>query len=186
MSRKVVCYIAMSADGFIARPDGSFDWLEKPREPVVEGHYGYADFVKGIDTVIWGRTTWDQVQDFAEGDAMISSAKTTNYVFTSDPQSRPAKPGVVYTNEAVAPFMERLRAEPGKDIWMMGGGKVIAAFLDAGEIDEFIVHVMPVYIGSGIPLIAPLQRDVEMKLVESKAYENGVVMLHYAVQTGRA
>ena len=180
MPRKVICYIAMSADGFIARPDGTFDWLTKPREPSA-GDYGYAEFVRNIDTVIWGRTTWDQVQSFAESDPTISDAKTKNYVFTSKPDAQSAKPGVVYTNEAVAPFMERLRAEAGKDIWMMGGGRIIAAFLDAGEIDEFIVHVMPVYIGEGIPLIAPLQRDVEMKLQASKAYDNGVVMLHYVV-----
>ena len=178
MSRKVICYIAMSADGFIARPDGTLDWLMKPREPN-PGDYGYAEFVRNIDVVLWGRATWDTVQGFADSDATISGMGTTNYVFTSHPEAQAAKPNVVYTNEAVGPFMERLRAQPGKDIWMMGGGRTIAAFLDAGEIDEFIVHVMPVYIGSGIPLIAPLQRDVEMKLLASKAYENGVVMLHY-------
>ena len=177
-ARKVICYIAMSADGFIASPDGSFEWLMKPREPAA-GDYGYAEFVKNIDAVIWGRTTWDQVQGFAQTDATISDAKTKNYVFTSNPDAQPAKPGVVYTNEPVKPFMERLRAEEGKDIWMMGGGRIIAAFLDAGEIDEFIVHVMPVYIGAGIPLIAPLRHDVELKLLASRAYENGVVMLHY-------
>jgi len=178
--RKVICYIAMSADGFIARADGTFDWLTKPREPSA-GDYGYAEFVKDIDAVIWGRTTWDQVQGFAESDPTISDAKTTNYVFTSHAASMPAKPGVVWLNEPVAPFMQRLRAEPGRNIWMMGGGKVIAAFLDANEIDEFIIHVMPVFIGEGIPLIAPLQRDVEMRLLASRSYENGVVMLHYAV-----
>ena len=180
MARKVICYIAMSADGFIAREDGTFDWLMKERKPSA-GDYGYAEFVKHIDTIVWGRTTWDQVQAFAESDATVSDAKTKNYVFTSNPDAQQAKPNVVYTNEAVQPFMQRLRAEPGKDIWMMGGGRIIAAFLDAGEIDEFIVHVMPVYIGSGIPLIAPLARDVEMKLLASKAYENGVLMLHYQV-----
>ena len=179
--RKVVCYIAMSADGFIARPDGTYDWLTKPREPSSPDHYGFAEFMKDIDVIVWGRTTWDQVQDFLETDPTMKVAQTTNYVFTSRPREQPAKPNVVYTNEPVKPFMERLRAEPGKDIWMMGGGRTIAAFLDAGELDEFIVHVMPVYIGEGIPLIAPLQRDVEMRLLASKAYDNGVVMLHYAV-----
>ena len=178
--RKVVCYIATSADGYIARPDGTFDWLTRPRgEATGPADYGFDDFYKTIDTVIWGRTTWDQVQTFP--DAADFGGDRTNYVFTTHPP-RETKPGVVYLNEPVKPFMERLRAQPGKDIWMMGGGKVIAAFLDAGEIDEFIVHVMPVYLGAGIPLIAPLQRDVEMDLIDTKTYGNAVVMLHYAVQ----
>ena len=183
MPRKVICYIATSADGYIARPDGSFDWLTKPRGGASgPNDYGFREFMAGIDTILWGRTTWDQVQGFAEEDATMKESKTTSYVFTSQPERQPAKPNVVYTNEPVKPFMERLRAAPGRDIWMMGGGKVIASFLDAGEIDEFIIHVMPVFIGAGIPLIAPLQRDVEMKLLATKSYQDLVVMHHYAVE----
>ena len=178
--RKVTCYIATSADGYIARPDGTFDWLTKPRGSASgPNDYGYKEFVATIDTVIWGRTTWDQVQTFE--DAGEFGGGMTNYVFTSRPRAE-STPTVVFLNEPVKPFMERLRAEPGKDIWMMGGGKVIASFLDEGEIDEFIIHVMPVFIGAGIPLIAPLRRDVEMRLIATKSYQNLVVMHHYAVE----
>ena len=178
--RKLICYIATSADGYIARPDGTFDWLTKPRGGATgPEHYGFREFAENIDTVIWGRTTWDQVQSYGAGD--FGMGETRNFVFTSNPAAQPPRKDVVYTNEPVEPFMRRLRAEPGKDIWMMGGGKTIAAFLDAGEIDEFIIHVMPVFLGSGIPLIAPLQRDVEMKLIATKSYNDLVVMLHYQV-----
>lgn len=180
MPRKVVCYIATSADGYIARPDGTFDWLTKPRgSGSGPEHYGYNEFVANIDTVLWGRTTWDQVQGFEGGSGLVGEFR--NYVFTTK-QPAESKPGVVFVNEPVKPFMERLRSEPGKDIWMMGGGKVIASFLDAGELDEFIIHVMPVFIGAGIPLIAPLERDVELKLQATKSYEDLVIMHHYAVQ----
>ena len=183
-SRKVICYIATSADGYIARPDGNIDWLtnpEVPREPKV-GDYGYADFVKDIDTVLWGRTTWDQVQSWMESGDAGMAAGTRSYVFTSRPETGAAKPDVEYTNEPVKPFMERLRAEPGRDIWMMGGGGIIGTFLDAGELDEFIIHVMPVLIGEGIPLIAPRHREIPLRLVETKSYDDGVVMLHYAIE----
>jgi dihydrofolate reductase len=65
---------------------------------------------------------------------------------------------------------------------MMGGGGIIASFLDAGEIDEFIIHVIPTFIGEGIPLIAPKRRDVELKLLGIRDYPDGVVRLHYAVK----
>jgi dihydrofolate reductase len=181
MPRKVICYIATSADGYIARPDGTYDWLEKERGTGERPDYGFPEFVATVDTVIWGRTTWDQVQGWLESDPNMSQSTTKNYVFTSRPEAQPPKQDVVYTNEPVKPFMERLRAEEGKDIWMMGGGKTIAAFLDAGEIDEFIIHVMPVFLGGGIPLIGPLRQDVEMKLLATKSYQDLVVMLHYRV-----
>ena len=183
MPRKVICYIATSADGYIARPDGNIDWLtnpQTPREPKV-GDYGYEDFVKNIDTVVWGRTTWDQVQSFMDDAPGMGGAKS--YVFTSRPDTGTARKDVEFVNEPVTSFMDRLRAQPGKDVWMMGGGGIIGAFLDAGELDEFIIHVMPVFIGEGIPLIAPRHLELPLELLATKRYDDGVVMLHYKVDT---
>jgi dihydrofolate reductase len=89
---------------------------------------------------------------------------------------------VEFVKEPLSEFAKRLRAMPGKDIWMMGGGGIIASFLDAGEIDEFIIHVIPTFIGEGIPLIAPKRRNVELKLLSVRDYPDGVVRLHYAVE----
>jgi dihydrofolate reductase len=75
----------------------------------------------------------------------------------------------------------RLRATPGKHIWMMGGGELIASFLDAGEIDEFDIHVMPNLIGEGIPLIAPRHRDVPLNLLSVRKYADSVVRLRYEI-----
>src|SRR5207253_9231630 len=74
-----------------------------------------------------------------------------------------------------------LRATPGKHIWMMGGGDLIASFLDAGEIDEFDVHVIPPLIGEGIPLVASRHRDVPLRLRSARKYSDGVVRLRYEV-----
>jgi dihydrofolate reductase len=84
-------------------------------------------------------------------------------------------------NQPVKEFACQLRLQPGKDIWMMGGAEIIGSFLDAGEIDEFVMNVIPVFIGEGIPLMARRHRTVPLNLTGSKAFEGGVVMLHYGV-----
>ena len=85
-------------------------------------------------------------------------------------------------NEAIGPFVSRLREQAGKDIWLMGGGEIIASFLDALAIDEFVISVVPVFIGDGIPLIARRHRDVPLDLDSIDRFEDGVVQLHYRVQ----
>jgi len=77
--------------------------------------------------------------------------------------------------------VKRLRAQPGKDIWLVGGAELIATLLDGGQVDELIIHVIPVLIGEGIPLIAPRHRQIELELREHEAYADGVVRLRYAV-----
>ena len=86
-----------------------------------------------------------------------------------------------FVSEPVKTFAQRLRATPGKHIWMMGGGELIASFLDAGEIDEFDIHVIPTFIGEGIPLVAPRHRDVSLHLRSLRKYPDGVVRLCYEV-----
>jgi dihydrofolate reductase len=81
----------------------------------------------------------------------------------------------------VKAFARRLRATPGKHIWLMGGGELIASFLGAGEIDEFDIHVIPTLIGEGIPLAAPRHRNVSLCLRSSRKYPDGVIRLRYDV-----
>jgi dihydrofolate reductase len=88
---------------------------------------------------------------------------------------------VDFVSEPVKAFAQRLRGAPGKHIWMMGGGGLIASFLDAGEIDEFDIHVIPTFIGEGIPLIQPRHRDVPLLLRTARKYPDGVVGLRYEV-----
>jgi dihydrofolate reductase len=174
--RKIIVYIATSADGYIARPDGTVDWLNRPRP---KGDYGMGEFFKSIDTILWGAKTFGMGAEQGASPAGFGS-KIKNYVFTHNPPTKPVK-GVEFVNEPIGEFAKRLRATPGKDIWMMGGGIIIASFLDAGEIDEFIVHIIPTFIGEGIPLIAPRHRSIELKLLSVADYPDGVVRLHYAV-----
>src|SRR5206468_11395475 len=103
-----------------------------------------------------------------------------NYAFSRKPPKKVGD-GFEFVKEPIKKFAKRLRARKGKDIWMMGGAGIIASFLDEREIDEFIIHVIPTFIGEGIPLIAPGHRNVPLKLLSSKTFGDGVVRLHYAV-----
>jgi dihydrofolate reductase len=178
--RKIIVFIATSADGFIARKDGSVDWLDRPAP---KGNYGMAEFYKSVDTILYGRKTYDTAVKFVEQGLEIpdDGSAMRNYVFSRRRAPKKILRGFEFVKEPIKKFTKRLRAQKGKDIWMMGGGEIIASFLDIGEIDEFIIHVIPTFIGEGIPLIAPRHRTVPLKLVSTKKYSDGVVRLHYAV-----
>lgn len=176
--RKIIVNIATSADGFIARPDGNLDWLTE--RPAPKGFYGLPAFTKSIDAKLLGRKTYDLSLRFG-----AHFAGTPHYVFSRRRPPARIPDGVQFVSEKIAAFAKRLRAEKGKNIWMMGGGEIIAAFLDEGAIDEFIITVMPTFIGEGLPLIAPRHREVPLRLLAVKRFSNGVVQLHYRVQHGR-
>ena len=177
MPRKIIVYIATSADGYIARLDGNVDWLNYPR---TAGDYGMGAFFKTIDTILWGRKTYDIARGSGEkGGGPGYGKKIKNYVFTHHPENFDDSTQM-FVNEPIKDFASRLREQPGKDIWMMGGGEIIASFLDEGEIDEFIIHIIPTFIGEGIPLLGKRQRLVPLKLLSSHAYPDGVVRMHYS------
>ena len=178
--RKIICEIATSADGYIARGDGSVDWLDRPHPP---GDYGMREFYASIDTILWGRKTLDTLLEFQRQGipGAAFDPKVANYIFSRNPPAVSLPAGVEFVTEPIAAFAERLRATPGRNVWMMGGAGIIGSFLDAGELDEFIINVMPVFIGEGIPLITPGRRTVDLRLMDTRAFEDGVVQHHYAV-----
>ena len=174
MPRKIIVYIATSADGYIARPDGDFSWLNNRKS--VKGDYGISKFYKKVDAAIMGRKTFELGVKMGQ----VGYPGLQNYVFTRKAQKNPA-PNIEFVTEDVDAFVKRLRKTKGKNVWLVGGGEVIASFLDRGHVDEFIIHVMPLFIGEGIPLIQPKHRDVPLKLLKARRYSDGVVRLHYRV-----
>ena len=111
------------------------------------------------------------------------SAHDRHYVFSRQPPPASVPAGVEFVSQSIAAFAERLRDQPGKNIWMMGGGELIASFLDEKAIDEFIITVVPIFIGEGIPLIAPRHLEVPLKLRSVKPFPDGVVQVHYDLRT---
>jgi dihydrofolate reductase len=178
-TRKIIVHIATSADGYVARPDGDIEWLTKRRAP--KGFYGIGKFMNSIDAKLLGRKTYDvSVQMGAKFDT-----GTPHYVFSHRPAPAAVPAGVEFVSEAIGAFAKRLRTGKGKNIWMMGSGEIIASFLDAGAIDDFIISVIPTFIGEGIPLIAHRHRHVPLRLQSVRRFSDGVVQIHYkAPQTG--
>jgi dihydrofolate reductase len=175
--RRVIVHIATSADGYIARPDGDLEWLTS--RPAPKGFYGMNAFVRSIDTKLLGRKTYEA--SLRLGAKFDSKSRTV--VFSRQAPPAEAPPGVEFVSGAIGPFVSRLRAQPGKDIWLMGGGELIASFLDEEAIDEFVISVAPVFIGDGIPLIARRHRHVPLELHSVERFEDGLVQLHYRVQS---
>jgi dihydrofolate reductase len=174
--RKVIVNIATSADGYIARPDGDIEWLTSRPKP--EGFYGMGAFVKSVDTKLIGRKTFETSRRLG---AKFDS-KTRTIVFSRSAPPADVPSGVEFVTGAVGPFMRRLREQPGKNIWLMGGGDLIASLLDEREIDELVLTVMPVFIGDGIPLIARRYLHVPLELLSVERFDDGVAQLRYRVQ----
>jgi dihydrofolate reductase len=175
--RKVIVNIATSADGYIARPDGDLEWLTS--RPTPKGFYGMNTFMKSIDTMLLGRKTYEASLRLG---ATFDSKKSWTIVFSRHAPPADAPSGVEFVHDAIGPFVNRLREQPGKDIWLMGGGELIASFLDEQVIDEFVISVAPVFIGDGIPLIARRHRLVPLELLSTEPFEDGLVQLRYRVQ----
>jgi dihydrofolate reductase len=174
--RKVIVHIGTSADGYIARSDGDLEWLTSRPKP--KGFYGMSALLSSIDTKLLGRRTYEM--GLRMGAKFGSDSRTI--VFSRHPRPADAPPGVEFVNGAIGPLVSRLREQPGKDIWLMGGGDLIASFLDEQAIDEFVVTVAPVFIGDGIPLMARRHRHVPLEPQSVDRFEDGVVQLHYRVQ----
>jgi dihydrofolate reductase len=177
--RKIIVNIATSADGYIARSDGNLDWLTT--RPAPKGFYGLPKFSRSIGAKILGRKTFDLSVKMGAS----FSANNMHYVFSRRPPPASVPAGVQFVKESIRAFAERLRKQAGKNIWMMGGGEIIGSFLDEDAIDEFIISVLPTFIGEGIPLIARGHREVPLRLLTLQEFPDGVVQLHYEVQKAR-
>src|SRR2546428_667647 len=119
--RKIIVYIATSADGYIARKDGAVDWLDRPR---TAGDYGIGKFYKSIDTILWGRKTYEMVLQFqTEGKEYPDIGGIKNYAFFRRPPRNVAR-GFEFVKEPIQKFAKRLRAQQGRDIWVIGGAGI--------------------------------------------------------------
>jgi len=174
--RKVIVHIAASADGYIAGPKGELDWLTT--RPAPKGFYGLNAFAKTVDTKVLGRRTYDE----SLGLGATFDPKSPTIVFSRRPAPDEVPVGVEFVSGPIGAFVARLRERPGKNIWLMGGGDLIASFLDERAIDEFVVSAVPVFIGDGIPLIARRPRHLPLELQRIESFEDGLVQLHYRVR----
>ena len=165
--RAVKLFIATSLDAYIAREDGGVDWLFQ------EGDYGWTTFIASVDTALIGRRTFD----FMVGAGAPTFEGLDHYVFSRT--LSPDTEGVTVVSWDPADLVTELRRRPGKDIWLVGGGELNTALARAGMIDEMIVSVHPVVLGSGIPLFAPGCTQTDLEFVGSETWGTGLVQLSY-------
>jgi len=164
--------VAASLDGYIAGPNGEFDWI--PHDSAVD--FG-ALFAK-IDSVLIGRRTYEVVMAQG-GPAWSPSARVYVVSRTLDPD---AHPDVTIVRDDPVALAAQLRAERGSgEIWLFGGGELFATLLDAGQVDTVEVTVVPILLGGGVPLMSPRTGPHRLALIHSQVYPSGMVALHYRV-----
>jgi dihydrofolate reductase len=172
--RKISLFIAMSLDGYIAKPNDDLSFLKLVEK---EGEdYGYAEFVAQIDTIIIGRRTYDYVLKEI-GASHYDNGERDVYVIT-----RTAKPKIgrttFYTGNLVE-LIDRLKSEKGKNIYCDGGAEVINELLKHDLIDELIISVIPVLLGNGTRLFKDGRPEQTLELMMSKTFETGLAQLRY-------
>jgi dihydrofolate reductase len=170
--RKVILYIAISVDGYIAKPNDDLDFLSIVEQ---EGEdYGYVDFINTIDTVILGRKTYDwvlsKVQEFPHSD------KET-YVITRTPRQNIGN--IKFYSGNLKELVLKLKQVDGQNIFVDGGAEIVNALLQENLIDEFYISIIPILVGTGIRLFKDGRSEQQLKLVESKHFDTGLVQLHY-------
>ena len=170
--RKVTFRVANSLDNYIARLDGTVDWILHSDE----SSSSLAEFWETIDTVLWGRKTYDLVKG-----RMPAYKGVKNYVF-SRTMKESADEGVKIINGDVVEFVRKLKAQEGKDIFVMGGGELAKSLFDGGLIDEVGINIHPILLGSGILLFHEMKGQINLELLECKSLKNGCVGLSYRVK----
>ncbi len=189
MKPKLSVYIASSLDGFIARKDGSFDWLEfdSPDEGGTDDSgaedsgpedYGFAEFFKSVDLLLMGRHTYETVLTFDEwvyGDTELMVLSST-----LGPEAIPARhEGKVSIASGKPHEILADLTEKGVRHVYVDGGITVQAFIHAGLIDEITISIIPVLIGDGIPLFGALDGDVRLQHVSTRSFSSGLVQVKY-------
>lgn len=170
--RRVRYRVAASLDGYIAGPDGEIDWIV--REPTID----FAALYAGFDTVLLGRRTYELTR---QPGAPAWPAGWRVYVFSRTLDAA-EHPDVTVVSTDAGAAVAALRSEPGRDIWLFGGGSLFASLLAADLVDQVEVAIMPVLLARGIPLLAPEAPRSRLTLTRSDAYPSGIVSLQYDVQ----
>lgn len=178
------CCIATSLDGYIARADGSVDWLP---EPHAGDDMGMGEFMASVDTILMGRETY-QISVKLMNEHLGGNnpyAEQQCYVLSRSLNQQDLVFGT-RVEGAVRDIVESLKAEKRRGIWLMGGGDVLCQCLQEHLVDEFFIAVIPVLLGEGVRLFPPSYPQTQLQLMRSVGYENGVVALYYQVERSSA
>lgn len=169
--RKVIVYIAMSLDGFIARSNGDLDWLLHYNNTGED--YGYNEFIKNVDTVVMGRKTYDKIvemgYEYPHGERQ--------YIIWTH-RELPSKKNLRFYSGDLKSLLVDLKSRPGKNIYI-DGGMTVSECMKHHLVDEYIISVIPTLLGDGIRLFNDGRPEEKLMLKSSRSYETGLMQIHY-------
>ena len=172
--RKLILYISMSLDGFLATKDDDLSWLSVVEK---EGEdYGYTAFTNTVDSYIIGRATYDVVLKLTGGE-FPQAKKYDCYVITR--QERQDENGVKFYNGDLEELVRKLKSQKGGNIYCDGGGEIVKLLMEKNLIDEYIISVIPVVLGDGKRLFKGGTASFNLKALARKYYDSGLLQLHY-------
>lgn len=170
MTRRIRYQVACSLDGYIAGPNGEYDWIVV--DPEIDFDALYAQF----DTFLMGRKTYETSREFLQGRDVVVVSRTLRQA---------DHPGIRIIAGDVRRAVDELRARPGKDIWLYGGGELFGTLLASGQVDSIEPAVIPILLGGGIPMVPPGAPRTSLRYVRHRLYEkSGIMLVHYDVVYG--
>jgi dihydrofolate reductase len=172
VTRRFQLFIATSLDGYIAGPGGDLSWLFH------DADYGYTPFYARVDTVLMGRRTYETARSFPEWPYAGRKA----VVFSRRGELAIASPDTVATARPPSDVVAELRARDGGALWLVGGGELARACFDADLVDDLIVSIHPLLLGSGTPLVPSGTRRTPLTLVAERRFPSGLMQLAYRVE----
>ncbi len=171
--KRIRLYIAVSLDGFIARPDGDLDWLIQFPNPSGTDH-GYNELLQSVDTLIMGGATYRWLLN--EGSEWPYKDQTTYVV--SHQKGSPSE-SIRFISQQVVETIRQMKAGGGKDIWLVGGGQVITLLLNEDLIDEMQICYIPIILGNGIPLFPDRPKESHWKVTAQELYDSGILKINF-------
>lgn len=168
--RKLILGLAVSLDGFIAGPNGEYDWCFTDQD------YGLSELYKRVDTAFIGRKTYEMTLAMPEnsGEAF---PKLKKYIFSTTLEK--VKEGGTLISEDIMTEVLKIKKEKGKDIWLYGGADLSTSLINFGLVDELSLAVHPILLGEGKPLFKSIKNRIPLKLLDTNAYSTGLVSLTY-------
>ena len=177
--RTIILDLATTLDGFIEGKNGEVDWC------IMDTDMGFTNFVNQIDTILYGRKSYDLWGQYIPQDEDSDNEKEIwelinskeKYVFSRTQIATDNQ--AIFINENILEEVNKLKNKPGKDIWLYGGASLITTFINLGLIDEFRLSIHPVILGEGKPLFTDVKQRLNLKMVNARTFSSGVVQLIY-------
>ena len=176
--RNIILDLAVSLDGHIEGPNGETDWC------IMDDEMNFDRFLSGIDTIFYGRVSYDIWGNFQPDPDTGEAEKTLwagihskeKYVFSGKPKE---DANAIFITSDFAEKVAEIRRQKGKDIWLYGGAKLIETFIGLNLIDIYRISVHPIVLGAGKPLFENLKERINLELMEVNQFKSGVVQLIY-------